>query len=172
MNYAKLSVIAIVFVVVVMLMSCKPRTIQNGEEPNEVRVLEEIMGVMVYEPNVPSNFADQIRPELKKQSGFELPQSAKISNVQYDRGLDERILLKFSINKGDLLCILHKPPFDQQELRSDRKYCSEIGQPPWWDVINVTHYLSGQAILKNSKSLSLLINLENESQPVIYLEFY
>jgi hypothetical protein len=135
-------------------------------------IFDKIAGHMVYEPNVPSNFADQIRPELEKQTGFELPQSTKILNTRYERGLDEELMLKFKIDKLDLPKIIHNSLFDKQPLRNDRKYCSEVGQPHWWKAKKVKNYLSGQAIIKNSKSVSLLIDLDDPNQPIVYFEFF
>jgi hypothetical protein len=101
-----------------------------------------------------------------------LPPSAHPIAVKEFPGWEDSILMKIEIPRADLDTFLAQSPFATSTFRTDRKYVSQDRDLHWWTVDSVARYRSAYTSFANGSCLLILIDLDNASKAVLYLEWF
>ncbi len=113
--------------------------------------------------------ADQA--EIEAFIGASLPSSVADKQSEWQRGVDDSLMLKFSMSETDLEPFLSNLGFDEPLRKSYRPFFDSGSNNNWWDTTQLTEFMGG-AVNQAGKTYEVIVDTSLENKVIVYLMVY
>lgn len=86
--------------------------------------------------------------------------------------LDEIVTVKVRMPISDVDEFIKTSPFKGVQLRDDRRYVHTDESLTWMDPEGAVRFKSGQVTIRDTQGLNILIDLDDNEQAIVYLEWF